>query len=207
MDVILIRENHLDNEVVQAQILNAVAAKRNLRVNDLFLVAKKELNEISEEEFVQNIVQLASEGKIVLEDIAATEHSFSRFLRRWELNLWFYSVLTLTLTAVSAIYLIPSKYPYVIIQWVVGSVFIFFVPGYVTMNLLRFRTLATADFALVSVALSLVIVMFLGALLSFSPWGITLFSSTLSLSGYTLVLAFAASWRKYRYSTKEDGHL
>jgi hypothetical protein len=205
--VTLIRENHLDNEVVQAQIMNAVTTKRNLRVNDLFLVAKRELNEISEEEFVQNVVQLASEGKIVLEDVDATERSFSRFLRRWELNLWFYSALTLTFAAVSSIYLIPSKYPYVIIQWVVGSMFIFFAPGYVTMNMLRIRALATSELALVSVAMSLVIVMFLGALLSFSPWGITLFSSTLSLSGYTLVLAFAASWRKYRYSTKRDGHL
>jgi len=45
-----------------------------------------------------------------------------------------------------------------------------------------------------------VIAMFLGVMLSVFAGGITLNSSMLGLSGYTLFFGFVGRWRKYRSS-------
>jgi len=185
--------------VLRAQITKAIEAKREITVSDLFRVIKNEVPALSEEMLVREIENLQSQGVVSLEDVAV-ESSFVVFLSKWELNADFYLLLGLMLAAGFCLYLGPSQYPYVVGEWALGLVFVFLAPGYATMTNFPSRIFPPLETVLISVGLSVVIAMFLGVMLSVFAGGITLNSSMLGLSGYTLFFGFVGRWRKYRSS-------
>jgi uncharacterized membrane protein len=87
-----------------------------------------------------------------------------------------------------------------VFRWIIGSVFILFVPGYVTIQAL-FPTGKEVDgierFAL-SVGLSIAIAPLIGLLLNYTPWGIRLDPIMTSLSLFTLSVSVAATYRRYK---------
>lgn len=113
------------------------------------------------------------------------------YLRLWERNLWLYGSLTISLATVLVIYAILSNSPFVALRWVLGSVFIFLIPGYVTVEGLfprGRRPDAIERFAL-SVGLSLALVPLVGLMLDYTAWGITLTPIVTSLIALTAGLS------------------
>ena len=114
-------------------------------------------------------------------------------------NAWFYLVVSAALATILAIYILPSTDPIVIFRWIVGSIFVLFLPGYVTVQALFSgrRELDDIERFALSVGLSLAITPLMGLLLNYTPWGIRLDPIVLSLSIFTLAMATVATLRKY----------
>ena len=148
--------------------------------------------------------RLAEQEKADLEDRPPATKSLTEYLNHWERNLWLYVVLIVSATTVLVIYALPAELPLVAVRWVLGSVFVLFIPGYVTVEALfpKGRELDTIERFALSVGLSLALVPLVGLLLNYTPWGIRLNPIVVSLTVLTVGLAMVALAREYRLSTE-----
>ena len=156
---------------------------------------------------VADLVQrLAEQDKVALEDAPPATKSIGEYLRLWERNLWLYGSLAISLATVLVIYTMPSEFPFVAVRWVLGSVFVLFIPGYVTVEALfpKGRELDSIERFALSVGLSLALVPLVGLLLNYTPWGIRLTPIVISLTILTIGLAAIALARQYRISAERS---
>jgi uncharacterized membrane protein len=147
---------------------------------------------------------LAEQGKAELEDAPPATKSVREYLEHWERNLWFYFALAVSFVTVIVIYVLPDVFPLVIGRWILGSVFVLFIPGYVTVEALfpKGRDLDAIERFALSVGLSLALVPLIGLLLNYTPWGIRLTPIVISLTIFTLGISLAAFGRRYRLSAE-----
>ena len=105
---------------------------------------------------------------------------------------------------VLVIYAVPSQFPLVVLRWILGSVFVLFIPGYVTVEALfpKGRELDGIERFALSIGLSLALVPLVGLLLNFTPWGIRLTPIVISLTILTVGLALAALGRRFAISAE-----
>jgi hypothetical protein len=157
---------------------------------------------LSEMEMTDLVWRLVNGGKADVEDIPPPTESLGHYLRMWERNLWFYASVAISLMTAIAIFAIPSQLPLIALRWILGSVFVLFIPGYATVELLfpKSGELDEIERLALSVGLSLVLVMLVGFLLNYTPWGIRLVPIVISLTILTVGLAIAAFWRQFAIS-------
>jgi uncharacterized membrane protein len=157
-------------------------------------------------ETVDLVWRLADQEEVSLEDVPPSTKSLAEYLRLWERNLWLYGSLLVSFATIVAIYAVPSELPFVALRWVVGSVFVLFIPGYVTVEALfpKGRELDSIERFALSVGLSLALVPLVGLLLNYTPWGIRLTPIVISLTILTVGLAAIALVREYRISAERS---
>jgi hypothetical protein len=161
---------------------------------------------LTKAEVTDMVWQLAEQDKVNLEDVPPITRSLAEFLRLWERNLWLYISLSLSFATVLAIYVIPAIYPLVVLRWVLGSLFVFFIPGYVMVEALfpRSRNLDAIERFALSIGLSLALMPLVGFMLNSIPWGIQLTSIVVSLTILTVGLSLIALVRKYTMAQCES---
>jgi hypothetical protein len=116
-------------------------------------------------------------------------------------SLWFWGVFVFVGVVAFSIYLLPQVYPWVYIRYVVGAVFVLYVPGYTLIEALyskRDELDRLERFAL-GVGLSLAVVPLVGLVLNYTPWGIRLDPVFASLILLTLALGAVGVYRKFGY--------
>lgn len=157
---------------------------------------------LSEAEVTDLVWRLVEEGHVDVEDNPPATNSLRQYLRIWERNLSFYAPLAISFMTVLVIYTVPSQFPLVLVRWILGSVFVLFVPGYVAVEALfpKGRELDGIERFALSVGLSLALVPLVGLLLNFSPWGIRLTPIVISLFILTVGLAVAGLGRRFAFS-------
>ncbi len=113
---------------------------------------------------------------------------------------WLEIILLYTVITMAVVYLVPSDSPFLAIRFVLGFVFVIFLPGYCLVNILFLgkNRLDPVEMAVLSVALSFGITGLVGLLLGLSPITISFESVTVSLTVIVLVLAIVAFVRKTR---------
>jgi uncharacterized membrane protein len=185
--------------MLQDTVLSLARNKPHSSVRELYEIAKGSEQGLSEEEFVEAAAQLSAGGKVALEEDIAPNVSFIEFLGTWYLSLWVYLVVGVAVVASCAVYLLPNTYPLVVIRWVSGSVFILFLPGYVTMRTLFLKKeLDNIENFVLSLGLSLALVPLIGLALTYTRWGVTLNAITLTLTLYVVVVAILAARRSFQ---------
>jgi len=157
------------------------------------------------ETIAEHIVRLRDDGKIVLEEPIVPPMGFAQFLfSRWSSRFWL--VWGLTLLAIMAVFLIPENAPIevAVFRWVLGSIFILYLPGYCFVEALYPAKGGLDDIERIalSIGLSLAISPLTLLVLNFTPWGIRLVPFLVSLVAVTLGLAGVAALRKYEVSKK-----
>jgi hypothetical protein len=154
-------------------------------------------------EMADSVGRLAEQDKVTLEDVPPVTKSLSEYLRLWERNVWFYVSLVVSFATLFIIYALPSEFPFVALRWLLGSVFVLFIPGYVTVEALfpKGRELDSIERFALSVGLSLALVPLVGLLLNYTPWGIRLTPIVISLTILTVGLAVIALARQYKTSS------
>lgn len=159
---------------------------------------------LTEPETTDLVWRLAEQGKADLEDVPPAAKSVRDYLERWERNLWFYFSLTVSIATVVVIYAVPDVFPFVVGRWALGSVFVLFMPGYVTVKAFfpKGRDLDTIERLALSVGLSLALVPLIGLLLNYTPWGIRLTPIVFSLAVFTVGLSLVGLGRQYRRSVE-----
>jgi len=186
-------------------IVQRIKAENPRTVRDLFEILSKKRPTLAEDEFIKSIKELKESGTLELEPPTPNVDSYLAYLKVPSENTWFHLVVLGSLLTILAIYVLPSTYPIVIFRWIVGSVFVLFLPGYVTVQALFAGRKELDDierFAL-SVGLSLAITPLMGLLLNYTPWGIRLDPIVLSLSIFTLAMATIGTIRKYNLISRK----
>ena len=173
-------------------------------VKQLYDVLKVTTRSLTEAEATDLVWRLVGRGEADVEDIPPATNSVREYLRLWERNLPLYLSLTVSLGTLLVVYALPDDFPLVVFRWVLGSVFVLFVPGYVAVEALfpRGRELDGIERLALSVGLSLALVPLVGLLLNYTPWGIRLDPIMISLTILTVGLAIVAFARRFRLSVE-----
>lgn len=188
---------------IEEQVLRYIAEKGPVSVSELYEALTVKDSSLTKTKLVEVVRGLTEQGKADLEDIPPAIGSFGEYLQLWERNLWFYGSLAMSLATLLIIYVVPSEFPFVTLRWVFGSLFVLFIPGYVTVEALftEERQLDSIERFALSVGLSLALVPLVGFLLNYTPWGIRLNPIVISLTVLTVGLAMIAVTRRYGAST------
>ena len=118
-------------------------------------------------------------------------------------NSWFWLVEGFVVVVLASIYVMPQFYPFNYLRYLVGAIFVLFVPGYVLIEALypKADELDRLERFALDVGLSIAVVPLVGLVLNYTPWGIRLDPIFASLSILVLGLGFLGVWRKYGYFT------
>ncbi len=194
------------NVSLDEQALRYVETKGASGVQELYDALSTRNASLTKPEVVDLVHRLAEQDKVNLEDVPPVTNSLLEYLRVWERNVWLYAVLMLSFATVLTIYAVPPDFPFVALRWVLGSVFVLFIPGYVAVEALfpKGRELDSIERFALSVGLSLALVPLVGLLLNYTPWGIRLTPIVISLVILTIGLAVIAFARRYRLSVERN---
>ena len=173
-------------------------------VETVFNNLKTKLPTLTETEFTDLVWRLADEDRVELEDVPPATKSIQDYMRLWDRNLWFYAAVTTALVTTLAIYTVPTNLPLAAVRWVLGAVFVLFIPGYVTVEALfqKGRELDGIERFALSVGLSLALVPLIGLLLNYTPWGIRLDPIVISLVAFTVGIAALGVARRFRVAAE-----
>lgn len=198
------KRQHYAEIPVDQQALTYLKNNGSMIAPKLFSELNKTNPELTEADVADLIWHLHDVGQVDLEDLPPASASIGCYLRFWERTLWFYFSLGLSFGAGLVAYAIPSDSPLVVLRWIVGSVFVLFIPGYVAVAALfpKGRELDGIERFALSIGLSLALVPMIGLLLNFTPWGIRLLPIVISLVVLTMALATVGLFRQYRMSVE-----
>ena len=119
---------------------------------------------------------------------------------------WLAIIILYTLVTLAIAYAVPEDSPLVAVRFVVGFVFVVFVPGYCLINILFLgqNRLDPVEMVVLSVALSFGLAGLVGLFLGLSPIGLSFGTITVSLGAIVLVLAVVAFFRKSQVPQMEQ---
>lgn len=201
-------------------ILQAVQEQKPETTNQLIRLVRDKLPDTTKQQILDAIAKLQEQGKLQLTKQATyTPTSLSAYLKTSKAT-WYWITLALTLASIIAIFAIPEDLqPIVIIRYVLGTIFILWLPGYTFIKALFPQTLPpkpgtwlthtvqnldTIERVALSIGLSLALVPIVGLLLNYTPWGIRLAPITLSLTALTVTFATAALLRENQTRKKPE---
>lgn len=204
-------ENSKRSKLFQT-IIQIIDERKPQTVKELLNLVKEQL-QIPDQEIVESILQLQSEGKISLAKKPQTAPPNLLAYLKTEQAYWFWITITTAIITVAVVFTVPEDfYPWVYIRYVLGAVFVLWLPGYTFIKALfpsRFVSNRTSEKSLdiieriaLSLGMSLALVPIVGLLLNYTPWGIRLTPIVLSLLSLTLVFATAALLREHQASMK-----
>jgi len=104
-------------------------------VKQLYDMLKVTTRSLTEAEATDLVWRLVGRGEADVEDIPPATHSVREYLRLWERNLPLYLSLTVSLGTLLVVYALPGDFPIIVFRWVLGSVFVLFIPGYVAVHM------------------------------------------------------------------------
>lgn len=187
------RELNLDEKA-----LDYLGKHGETQVRDLYEVLLTQDPQLTEKDATDLVWRLAGEGKVDLIQVRPPSVSLAEFLRMWELNLYFYLSLIISFATVIVVFAMPPAFPFIMFRWVLGLLFVLFVPGYVAVeSLFGFAEFDVFERVALSVGLSITLAMFVGLLVNYTPWRITLTPIVVSLTVLTVILDIAALLRRY----------
>jgi hypothetical protein len=184
-------------------------AEPNLLESDVIANTGLEVSELVEristvkgvrfEEAAKGLYRAVEEGKVRLVESSPPAGLLDYFASSY--SIWFWGVCAFVGLVAFSIYLLPQSYPWVYIRYVVGAIFVLYVPGYALIEALyskRDELDRLERFAL-GVGLSLAVVPLVGLVLNYTPWGIRLDPVFAALILLTLALGCIGVYRKYGY--------
>ena len=154
---------------------------------------------VYEDEFMAALKEAVSEGGIELQEPSYKLESALDYLFTITISGWFWATMILAVSAILSVAFVPDAFPVNVIRWVLGSVFVLYLPGYTLIQFLfsEKKELDSLERFALSVGLSLAVVPLIGLILNYLPWGIRLAPITVSLSLFVVSFAILAAARKY----------
>jgi len=162
-----------------------------------------EFPNLTEDKFADLIQQLVRRGQIDAYGEGSRKSTLQNYLASWEKSLWFYASIIASVSSALAAYMIPANSPLLVLRWVLGLLFLLFLPGYVAIQaIFPSAELYGFDRLALSVAVSIVLDMFSGLALNYTPWRIRLTPILLLLGTLTICLAILALTRQFGASRR-----
>jgi small-conductance mechanosensitive channel len=213
-----------DEDELDQQIIHTVQTARPESVQQL-LDQVQTISLKSKQEIMNRILYLQQEGKIHLQPPQTpTPEKFSSYLGSNQ-ALWYRVTMALTITTAIVVFAVPEDaFPLVYVRYVLGAIFILWLPGYAFIKLLFPQTLPlarglarssrtteknldTIERAALSLGMSVAFVIMVGVLLNYTPWGIRLTPIVLSLTALTIIFATVAIVREYQIGLRQDADM
>ena len=201
---------HPTDEELAQTILQLSKEEKPETVEQLVNATKEKLR-TPEKEIVKAILKLQSEGKIKLtKQPTAVPTEFSLYLVT-EQALWYWITIATAVVTAATVFAIPEDlYPWVYARYVLGTIFVLWLPGYTFIKAL-FPThlpiktsredLDTIERVALSIGMSLALVPIVGLLLNYTPWGIRQTPIVLSLLTLTVIFATTGILREHQAKT------
>jgi hypothetical protein len=160
---------------------------------------------LTKDNFADLIQQLVRRGQIDAYDELPRGSTLQNYLAAWEKSLWFYASIIASVSSALAVYMIPPNSPLVVLRWGLGALFVLFLPGYVALQaLFPSAELDGFDRLALSVGVSIVLDVFSGLALNYTPWRIRLAPILLLLGTLTICLAILALARQFQALRRES---
>jgi len=189
---------------ISDKILEIIKRSNPDSVDKLIQYMEQELK-IPKVTALEHVIRLENEGKLKLTQ-PLIEHptNIYEYLRTSH-ALWFWYTMILTLTTAVSVFIIPEKtYPLVYIRYILGSIFVLFLPGYTLIKtLFPTKEIDNIERITLSIGTSLTLVPLTGLLLNYTPWGISLTPITLSLLLLTFTFAISGLIREHQEKLDE----
>lgn len=201
------RDKPRDLDSVSKAILKVLKDDDDVSLGDLVDKVAKTLN-VKDYEVAKVAYKLRELKLVELVDPKPPESILGFLLS--SRSTWFWTLtLTVALTLL-AVYLSPMIPAFTYLRYVLGSLFVLYLPGAALIEVLypRRGDLSQLERLALSVGLSLALVPLVGLLLNYTPWGIRLNPIIVSLTMLTLSLSLGAVARKHSYhllASKEMG--
>ena len=193
------------SQVLETAILEITIKQKPETVEQLARQVHEQLPAFSNEQILDAILILQDEKKLRLRRTQPLPSNITDYLKGGNAS-WYWITVATTLAAVISVFSIPENvYPIVIIRYLLGAIFILWLPGYTFIKALfpvnlpiktTDKNLDIVERIALSLGMSLALVPIVGLLLNYTPWGIRLTPITLSLTASTLIFATAAILRE-----------
>ena len=205
--------NPEENSSLTKAIIQLIENKKPQNVQQLVNLAK-EKTAIAESKIIMHIIQLQSQGKIQLKSLP-TRHprELSIYLKTRDAY-WYWITLILAATTTITAFTIPEDaYPIVYIRFLLGTLFVIWLPGYSFIKALfpteppiktSSKNLDSIERLALSIGMSLALVPIIGLLLNYTPWGIRLTPIVLSLLILTTIFATVGVIREHKSQLKKS---
>jgi len=145
------------------------------------------------------LYKLREKGDIVILDPNPPRRLISYLLS--SRSTWFWLLAALISLTNITIYLLPPEPPFIYARYVLGALFVLYLPGASLIELLypSGKDLSQLERLALSLGLSLALVPLVGLILNYTPWGISLDPIVAALTLLTLTLSLGAVARKHAY--------
>ena len=200
-------------QTLTATILQITNDQKPETVDQLARQVHERFPSLSNKEILDAILNLQNEEKLHLTQTRSLPRNITGHLKTGSAS-WYWITVATTLAALISVFLIPEDaYPVVIVRYVLGAIFILWLPGYAFIKALfpvelpiktTDKNLDTVERIALSSGMSLALVPIVGLLLNYTPWGIRLTPITLSLTALTLSFATAAVVRENQVRAKSS---
>ena len=191
-------------------IMRITKEKKPQTVKELVVLVKEQL-QISDQEIVESILKLQSEGKVSLAKQPTALPNLAAYLKT-EQTYWFWVTVAIAIATAAVMFTVPEDfYPVVYIRYVLGTIFVLWLPGYTLMRALFLAEPSTRksekgmdsiERIALSLGMSLALVPIVGLLLNYTPWGIRPPPIVLSLLALTMIFATATIIREHQARKK-----
>ena len=193
-------------------ITETIKERKPQTVKELTRLVKERLPTEEQKKILDHILKLQNEGKIKLtKQPTAVPTEFSLYLVT-EQALWYWiTIATAVITAIIVFAIPEDLYPWVYTRYVLGAIFVLWLPGYTFIKTLfpvelpvKFsaktsnENLDTIERIALSIGMSLALVPIAGLLLNYTPWGIRQTPIVLSLLTLTVIFATAGILREHQ---------
>lgn len=201
-------------QTLRATILQITNDQKPETVDQLARQVHERFPSFSNKEILDAILNLQKEEKLHLTQTQSLPRNITGYLKTSNTS-WYWITIATTLAALISVLSIPENaYPIVIVRYVLGAIFILWLPGYAFIKALfpvklpiktADKNLDTVERIALSFGMSLALVPIVGLLLNYTPWGIRLTPITVSLTALTLSFATAAVVRENQVRAKRSG--
>lgn len=195
------------------QTIIQVIRERKPQNVQLLATLVKERRTIPEEEILDAIMKLQSQGTIKLENQPPpTSLKLATYLKTSQ-AIWYWATIAVATITVAIAFTVPEEfYPWSYLRNALGIIFVIWLPGYAFVKALfpahvpiktSTENFDTIERIALSIGMSIVLVSLIGFLLNYAPWEIRLTPVVLSLFILTLVFATVAVIKEQRINEKQ----
>jgi len=192
-------------KIVDQHIIDIVKKNNPKTVNELIKLVQPRYP-VPEEEILERILHLQSQGKITLKN---HQVPVTPLLRSYVFSAnasWYWAIIAVAAATTALVFAVPENaIPIVYARYVLGAIFVLFLPGYSLIKaLFPEKELDNIERVALSIGMSLALVPITGLILNYTPWGIRTTPVTLSLLALTTIFATAAITREHQTKTKQN---
>jgi hypothetical protein len=206
------------------QIISTVETAKPETVEQLIAQIQATNPNTSKQQILNRIISLQQTDKIRLtqqRQQTQTPQSFRSYLGSRQ-ALWYWLTIALAVATAAVAFTIPEDaYPLVYARYILGTIFIIWLPGYAFIKALfpqhppfakgiahtpetSEKNIDTIERVALSIGMSLALVPIAGLMLNYTPWGIRLTPIVLSLLALTTIFATAAIIREHAAQTPKN---